>query len=78
MRRTILSAAAMWFVCVGVRPGAAPTTLVVVELFTSEGCSDPLDAAWQRDRLAIVAFVQEQRRHTILASAAVPMKIARP
>jgi len=77
MRRTILSAAAMWFVCVGVRPGGAPPTPVIVEPFTSEGCSDPLHAAWQRDRPAI-AFVQEQRGRTILASRAVPMKIARP
>ena len=78
MRRTILSAAALWFVCVGFRPAGAPPTPVIVEPFTSEGCSDPLDAPWQRDRLAIVAFVQEQRGRTILASAAVPMKIARP
>jgi hypothetical protein len=33
---------------------------------------------WKADRLAVVAFVQEQRGRTILASASVPMKNARP
>jgi len=38
----------------------------------------PIDAAWQRDRLALVAFVQERRGRTILASASTPLKNARP
>jgi hypothetical protein len=38
----------------------------------------PIDAAWQRDRLALVAFVQELRGRTILASASTPLKNARP
>jgi predicted protein tyrosine phosphatase len=38
----------------------------------------PLAADWQRDRLAIVAFVQEQRGRTILASASLPLTRARP
>ena len=38
----------------------------------------PLDAAWQRDHLAVVAFVQELRGRTILASASVPLKNVRP
>jgi hypothetical protein len=38
----------------------------------------PLAADWQRDRLAVVAFVQEQRGRTILASASAPLKSARP
>ena len=33
-----------------------------------------VDPAWQRDRLALVAFVQEQHSRAILASAAVPLK----
>ena len=37
-----------------------------------------LDRAWQRDRLGLVAFVQEQRGRTILASASVPLEHARP
>lgn len=36
------------------------------------------DAGWQRDRLALVAFVQERRGRTILASASVALKNARP
>jgi hypothetical protein len=38
----------------------------------------PIDAAWQRDRLLVVAFVQEQRGRTILAAASTPLKNARP
>ena len=37
-----------------------------------------LAAGWQRDHLALVAFVQELRGRTILASASVPLKNARP
>jgi hypothetical protein len=37
-----------------------------------------LAADWQRDRVAVVAFVQEARGRTILASASVPLKNARP
>jgi hypothetical protein len=37
-----------------------------------------LDRAWQRDRLGLVAFVQEQRGRTILASASIPLEPARP
>jgi hypothetical protein len=33
---------------------------------------------WRRDRLAVVAFVQQQRGRTILASASAPLTIARP
>ena len=33
---------------------------------------------WRRDRLAVVAFVQQQRGRTILASGSVPLAIARP
>jgi hypothetical protein len=36
----------------------------------------PLGADWQRDQLAIVAFVQEQRGRAILTSAAAPLRIA--
>jgi hypothetical protein len=35
----------------------------------------PLSADWQRDRLRLVAFVQEQRGRAILASAAVALTI---
>ena len=38
----------------------------------------PIAADWQRDRLTVVAFVQELRGRTILASAAVPLKNAHP
>jgi hypothetical protein len=38
----------------------------------------PLAADWQRDHLAVVAFVQERRDRTILASASVPLKNVRP
>jgi hypothetical protein len=38
----------------------------------------PIDPDWQRDRLTVVAFVQERRGRTILASASVPLKNARP
>ena len=38
----------------------------------------PLAADWQRDHLAVVAFVQELRGRTILASASVPLKNVRP
>ena len=38
----------------------------------------PLAADWQRDHLTIVAFVQELRGRTILASASAPLKNARP
>jgi hypothetical protein len=38
----------------------------------------PLGADWQRDRLSVVAFVQELRGRTILASAFVPLQTARP
>jgi hypothetical protein len=34
----------------------------------------PLAADWQRDRLKVVAFVQEQRGRAILASAATPLQ----
>jgi hypothetical protein len=38
-----------------------------------------LESDWQRDRLKIVAFVQERRNRTILASAAVSVvKMTRP
>jgi len=33
-----------------------------------------LDAGWKRDRLAVVAFVQEHRGRTILASASAPLQ----
>ena len=35
-------------------------------------------ADWQRDHLAVVAFVQEQRGRAILAAASVPLQNARP
>jgi hypothetical protein len=38
----------------------------------------PLAADWQRDHLAVVAFVQELRDRTILASASIPLKNVRP
>jgi hypothetical protein len=38
----------------------------------------PLGAGWQRDRLRVVAFVQERRGRAILASASVPLENARP
>jgi hypothetical protein len=38
----------------------------------------PLDAGWQGDHLALVAFVQELGGRTILASAAAPLKNTRP
>ena len=38
----------------------------------------PIAADWQRDRLALVSFVQEVRGRTILAAASVPLKNARP
>ena len=38
----------------------------------------PLAADWQRDHLAVVAFVQETKGRTILASASVPLKNAHP
>ena len=38
----------------------------------------PLAADWQRDHLALVSFVQDVRGRTILASASVPLKNARP
>ena len=38
----------------------------------------PLASDWQRDRLTVVAFVQELRGRTILASASVRLKNARP
>jgi hypothetical protein len=38
----------------------------------------PLAADWQRDHLAVVAFVQEAHGRTILASASAPLKNARP
>ena len=37
----------------------------------------PLSADWQREHLAVVAFVQEVRGRAILAAASVPLKIAR-
>jgi hypothetical protein len=37
----------------------------------------PVGAGWKRDALRIVAFVQEQRGRTILASAAVALSNAR-
>jgi hypothetical protein len=33
-----------------------------------------LDAGWQRDRLTLVAFVQDNRGRAILASASAPVK----
>src|SRR5439155_17585326 len=38
----------------------------------------PLAADWQRDQLKVVAFVQELRGRTILASASVPLRNTRP
>ena len=38
----------------------------------------PLAAEWQRDRLAVVSFVQQVRGRTILAAASAPLKNARP
>ena len=38
----------------------------------------PLAADWQRDQLKVVAFVQELRGRTILASASVPLRNSRP
>jgi hypothetical protein len=38
----------------------------------------PLAADWQRDHLTVVAFVQELRGRTILASGSVPLKNAHP
>jgi hypothetical protein len=38
----------------------------------------PLAADWQLDHLAVVAFVQQVRDRTILASASVPLKNAHP
>jgi hypothetical protein len=38
----------------------------------------PLDAEWQSDRLAVVAFVQQARGRAILASASAHVKNARP
>jgi hypothetical protein len=37
-----------------------------------------LDTGWQRDHLAVVAFVQELRTRTILASASIALKNAGP
>ena len=37
----------------------------------------PLGGDWQRDQLKIVAFVQEQRSRTILASASAPLQMPR-
>jgi hypothetical protein len=37
----------------------------------------PLSPDWQREHLAVVAFLQEVRGRAILASATVPLKIAR-
>ena len=61
---------------------------VVRRLMTIGDASSPASSAraelmlepdWQRDRLKIVAFVQERRSRTILASAAVSVsKMARP
>jgi hypothetical protein len=48
---------------------------------TSGGTASAGDIAlapdWRRDRLAVVAFVQQQRGRAILASASVPLKNAR-
>ena len=38
----------------------------------------PLAADWQRDQVKVVAFVQELRGRTILASASVPLRNTRP
>src|SRR5712691_8688840 len=38
----------------------------------------PLAADWQRDQLKVVAFVQELRGRTILASASIPLHNTRP
>jgi hypothetical protein len=43
---------------------------------TSARVDIPLAPEWQRDHLRVVAFVQEQRRGAILASAAAPLKNA--
>ena len=48
---------------------------VAVDGTTASAAADiPLAADWQRDRLAVVAFVQEQRGRTILASASARLK----
>ena len=48
---------------------------VAVDGATAAAAADiPLAADWQRDRLAVVAFVQEQRGRTILASASARLK----
>ena len=44
---------------------------------TSARAEIELAAEWQRDRVAVVAFVQEVRGRAILASASVPLKNAR-
>jgi len=44
---------------------------------TSASADIPLGDDWQRDRLTIVAFVQEQRSRTILASASRPLQAGR-
>lgn len=45
---------------------------------TSASATIPVAADWKRDQLKVVAFVQERRSRRILASAAVPLKNARP
>jgi len=44
---------------------------------TSASADVALGDDWQRDRLTIVAFVQEQRGRTILASASRPLQTGR-
>jgi hypothetical protein len=45
---------------------------------TATGGDIAIAADWRRDHLAVVAFVQQQRGRAILASASVPLQIARP
>jgi len=57
--------------------------LAVIGQASSDGVSSaradiPLAADWQRDQVKVVAFVQELRGRTILASASVPLRNTRP
>ena len=51
---------------------------VMCVLIVLSAARKALDTGWQRDHLAVVAFVQEIRGRAILASASVPVKNARP